>query len=299
MPQPTFTTDLARETLAAFRGSVRGIRESEHESGGFTVHAVRVANEEAAKRIGKPKGTYLTVYHERADRLARAARERLARVLSGELLGLAEQATEKRPDGRFSVLIAGLGNASLTADAVGPLTVRRLPATAHLRRMEPDLYRSLGCCAVTLVSPGVLAQSGMEAGEIIRATVARVAPDLVVAVDALAAREPERLAATVQLSDSGIIPGSGVGNRRMAITRETVGAPVLALGVPTVVGTATLVRDALGKAGIGELGPELRAVLENGGDLFVSLRESDAVTEAVAGVFSRALSLAFLGGLEA
>ena len=299
MARSTFTTDLARESLAADADRLPGIRQSEHESGGFTVHTVRVTDPEAAERIGKPIGTYLTLDCGRSDRLEREERERLARVLSGELRGLAEKTTGKKPDGAFSVLVAGLGNDRMTADAVGPSTARRLPATAHLRRLDPDLYRSLGCCAVSLIVPGVLAQSGMEAGALVRAVADRVGPDLVVAVDALAARDPARLAATVQLSDVGIVPGSGVGNRRWAVTRETVGVPVIALGVPTVVGSATLVRDALEKAGIGEPGPELSAVLENGKDFFVSLKECDAVVEAVCSVLSRALSLAFLGGMEA
>ena len=292
-------SDLARENLPKDTENLQGIHQSRHESGGFSVETIRVTTPEASERIGKPIGTYLTLDCGRADRMDRDARERLAHVLSGELRGLAENVCGKRPDADFSILIVGLGNLSLTADAIGPLTVQHLSATAHLRQYDPELYRELGCCSVSLIAPGVLGQSGIEAGEMVRAVADRIHPDLIVAIDALAARDLERLATTVQLSDSGIIPGSGVGNRRFAITRETLGIPVLALGVPTVVGSSTLVYDALASAGIGDPDEKLRTVLETGKNFFVSLKESDVVTERVCAVFSRALSLAFLGGMEA
>lgn len=292
-------SDLARENLPKDAENLQGIHQSRHESAGFSVETIRVTTPEASERIGKPIGTYLTLDCGRADRMDRDARERLAHVLSGELRGLAENVCGKRPDADFSILIVGLGNLSLTADAIGPLTVQHLSATAHLRQYDPELYRELGCCSVSLIAPGVLGQSGIEAGEMVRAVADRIHPDLIVAIDALAARDLERLATTVQLSDSGIIPGSGVGNRRFAITRETLGIPVLALGVPTVVGSSTLVYDALASAGIEDPDEKLRTVLETGKNFFVSLKESDVVTERVCAVFSRALSLAFLGGMEA
>ncbi len=291
-------TDLASESVSGEESSLSGVLQSEREVGGFTVRRIRICSEGAAEKLGKPIGDYFTLDCGRADHMDADSRERLAHVLSGELRGLAERSCGKPANASLTVLIVGLGNIALTADAIGPLTIRRLTATAHLKTLEPELYRSLGCSAVFLLSPGVLGQSGMETGVLVRAVADRVFPDLIVAVDALAARDLERLAATIQLSDAGIAPGSGVGNRRWALTRESMGVPVLALGVPTVVGSSTLVYDALARAGITEPCEELQAVLENGRNFFVSLKESDEVTEHVCSILSRALSLAFLGGME-
>lgn len=288
-------TDLARESLARVGGAVEGISENERMNGGFPIHRVHVATAEAAKRIGKPIGVYLTLECGRIDRMDADRRERLSRILAGELRGLSEKATGKHPDGAFSVLVVGLGNAALTADAIGPETVRRLDATRHLRSLEPELYQKLNCCAVSLLTPGVLAKSGIEAAETVRAAVKLSSPDLVIAIDALAAMDCDRLAATVQISDAGIAPGSGIGNRRSVLDRDTLGVPVLALGVPTVVSSATLVWSALEQAGIRETSEELETVLRTGQSFFVSPKESDEITDRVAGILAGAISYAFLG----
>ena len=291
-------SDLAKECVPKDLEEDSGILQESRKSGIFFIETVRITTSGAARAVGKPIGTYLTVECGRADYLGAEERETLARILCGELRGLAEKNCRRRVDHTFSVLLVGLGNPSLTADAIGPLTLRRLNATAHLKKQDPELFAALGCCAVSMLSPGVLGQSGMEAGEIISAVVQKSRPDLVVAIDALAARDLERLATTIQLSDSGIVPGSGVGNHRCGLTRETLGVPVLAIGVPTVVASSTLVWHTLAKAGIKELDRRLEAVLQNGNDFFVSLKECDVVTEQVAMTLSRALSLAFLGNLE-
>ena len=141
----------------------------------------------------------------------------------------------------------------------------------------------------------MLGQTGIETLELLRGAVRSVRPNLVVVVDALAARSCSRLASTVQISDSGIVPGSGVGNYRAAITSETLGVPVIAIGVPTVVNSSTLVWDALKEAHIVEIGDELQAVLENGKSFFVSPKESDLISDAVSELLSDAISEAFIG----
>jgi GPR endopeptidase len=147
-------------------------------------------------------------------------------------------------------LVVGLGNSEITPDAIGPFSVRKLNVTRHLRGIDEKLYDTIGRCEISALFPGVLGQTGIETVELIRGAAENAHPDVVLVIDALAARSCDRLAATVQLSDSGINPGSGIGNHRKAICRETVGVPVIALGVPTVVNSATLVYDALHKAGI-------------------------------------------------
>ncbi len=290
-------SDLAKECVPKENGRLQGVEQSTRKSGDFLLDTVKICTGEAAAKIGKPVGNYLTVECGRIDLLGDGEREQLARILCGELRGFAEKCCKKRVDPSFSVLLVGLGNASLTADAIGPFTLRRLNATAHLQTQDPALYEALGCSSVAMLAPGVLGQSGIEAGKIVGSVVKESPPDLVIAIDALAARDLERLATTVQLSDVGIIPGSGVGNHRWELTEKSLGVPVLALGVPTVVATSTLVWHTLAKAGIGEPDERLQAVLNSGNDFFVSLKECDLVTEQIAAVLSRAFSLAFLGSL--
>jgi predicted PurR-regulated permease PerM len=174
----------------------------------------------------------------------------LSRLLAEELRDLATAMLGRAPDPTCRILVAGLGNADMTPDAIGPGTVRRMTVTRHLKTYDEALYASLGCCELSAVIPGVLGQTGMESGELVRAAAELTRPDLLVAVDALAARSCERLSSTVQLTDRGISPGAGIGNRRMALTAETVGCPVLGVGVPTVVDSATLVWDTLEQAGL-------------------------------------------------
>ena len=202
---------------------------------------------------------------------------------------------EISPD--FSVCVVGLGNRELTADALGPLVASRLTATRHLRREEDELYRSLKCCLLSSVTPGVLGQTGIETLELLRGTVGSVSPDLVIAVDALAARSGDRLASTVQISDTGICPGSGVGNHRAELSKKTLGVPVISLGIPTVIYSSTLVWDALREAGIEEAGESLHRILENRRSFFVTPKDCDCIVEAGARILSRAIALSFTSRL--
>ena len=200
--------------------------------------------------------------------------------------------------GAKTVLVAGLGNRRITADAVGPETVDRITVTKHLQTLDPSLFRQVGQLAVAALAPGVLGDTGVEAAELVAQAAQAVKPDAVIAVDALAARNVDRLGRTVQLSDCGISPGSGVGNRRMALTKSTLGVPVIALGVPMVVNSSTLVRDALSEAGLEDISPALRAVLENGKSFFVTPKESDAAVEAFSEIMAMALDMALAAPKE-
>ena len=208
---------------------------------------------------------------------------------------MASAMTGRRTGDLGSVLVVGLGNDQMTPDAVGPRTVRRLTVTRHLRAYDQALFSALGCCELSALAPGVLGQTGMESGELIKCAVEMVKPDLLVAVDALAARSCERLASTIQLSDGGISPGAGIGNHRMAISRATMGCPVLGVGVPTVVDSSTLVWDALEQAGMSEkdLPTALQTVLDSGRSFIVSPRDCDEMVELTCRLLARSLNLAF------
>ena len=276
-------TDLACESV----DPAVETREETVDAGGVPVTVLR--------RLEADGGRSVTLFCGRITARGEGEIPALAEVVAWELRRLAEVMMGRAADPSCRILAVGLGNVHLTADAIGPETVRRLTVTRHLRAYDEALFSALGCCELSALAPGVLAQTGMEAGELIRPAVELVRPDLLIAVDALAARSCERLASTVQLSDGGIAPGAGIGNRRMPITRETMGCPVLGVGVPTVVDSSTLVWDALERAGMteGALPRELRAVLENGRSFVVSTKDSDEVVELACRMLARAIDLAF------
>ena len=281
-------TDLAIETADA-RRSGEGLEFGSRKEGPFGVDTLRITDERGEKRSGRPRGSYVTVTLGRpwllSDRDFAAAEE----LLSDEIKSVVRTVT---PNAK-RILAVGLGNREITADSLGPRVADQLMITRHVRLLDPELYRSLAHLEVSSLAPGVLGQTGIETLELVRGAVERVRPDLVVAVDSLASRSAERLAATVQISDSGLSPGSGIGNRRAAIDKTTLGVPVVAVGAPTVMSSSTLVLDALGLAGVDEPPPELTAVLENGRSFFVSLKECDAAVKELSRLIANALNRAF------
>ena len=238
---------------------------------------------------------YVTLYTPKMTWLSQKAQDELGVLLSRQLLDMARGMLGYEPNKDTRILVAGLGNPDMTPDAIGPLTVRGLTATRHLRYRDSKMYQDLGCCELSAIAPLVLGQTGIESGEIIKGAISHVKPHLVVAIDALAARDCQRLACTVQLSDGGIAPGSGVGNHRMGLDRQTVGVPVLAIGVPTVVDSATLVYDALAQANIKDedISSDLKKVLTTGRSFVVSPKDCDMITEITCHLLANAINLAF------
>lgn len=290
-------SDLACEIAGNGKALCQGAEWKTREVAGFVISELIISTKEAADTLQKPCGRYLTVECGRIDRLSVGEQRALSHLLAGELRGTVKRLTHKAIDANLSVFVAGLGNADLTPDAIGPQTMRRLTATRHLRQYEGELYRAVGCSSLSALAPGVLGQTGIETSELLRGAVNAIHPDIIIVIDALTARNCDRLCATVQLSDTGIEPGSGVGNHRRAITYKSMGVPVIALGVPTVVNSATLVWDALHEAGIEGEDPRLQEVLEKGKSFFVSPKESDLICESIAQLFARAIGLAFTEGL--
>ena len=283
------TTDLAIESRVTEKaGRANGAVYSEREEGGFRIAGLEVTDKRGERETGRARGRYVTVTLGKpwlfGEEETAAARDLLAREIASMARGLS-------PCG--NVLIVGLGNRQLTADALGPSVADGILVTRHIKDRDERLFRSLGGTAVSSFSPGVLGQTGIETLELVRGAVERVKPDLVVAVDALAARGVDRLATTVQICDVGLCPGSGIGNTRQAIDRGSLGVPVLAVGAPTVVNSSTLVRDALSLAGTDKISPELESVLENGRSFFVSLKEADVAVSELANLISQAINQAF------
>lgn len=281
-------SDLAVESMGDGHG---GADFSEEKRDGCVISRLNIGT--GAGEYGKPGGRYVTLSCGRIWEMDDERTDTVAEVLAGELRRMSRDMCGRPIDRDFGVLVAGLGNDEITPDAIGPQTVRRIEVTRHLRTFVPDVYDGLGVCAISALAPGVLGQTGIETVELVRGAAENADPDIIIAIDALAARSVSRLAATVQLSDAGINPGSGIGNTRRSINRETVGVPVLALGVPTVVDSSTLVYDALTSAGISKISGELRRVLDEGKEFFVSPKESDVIMKKVAAMLARAIGQAF------
>lgn len=236
-------------------------------------------------------GRYITVRCPVMRYLEFEEKDRISEAISIILRDFCRSLTGKEVGRDTKILVAGLGNRFITADALGPRTADRIVVTGHMTG-EGGILKGFGCSSISAVHPGVLGQTGIEAVAMIRGAAEYVQPDVIIAVDALAARDVGRLCATVQITDTGIEPGSGIGNRRGAVNRETTGFPVIAIGVPTIVDSATLVYDALEKAGMSIMGEELDRVLSDG-KFFVSMRDSDVVTDEVSAVLASAINRAF------
>ena len=207
------------------------------------------------------------------------------------------------PENAHAVLVAGLGNRSVTPDALGPRTVERVLVTRHMEGCLPaDVSgRMASVCAA---APGVLGVTGIETAEVLRSMTEHVRPDAVIAIDALAARSSQRICSTIQIADTGITPGSGVGNHRKALTRQTLGVPVIAVGVPMVVYASTIASDAMrdliradgaceSEADEEKLAASVERVVSSRlGDLIVTPREVDALAERMAGILAEGINLA-------
>lgn len=238
-----FRTDLAVEAIENHKtaAALPHVRQSDRMLEGFAVHEVRILSEDAAREIGKPQGRYLTLELDALIRREEDAFPRACKALST----LLRELLPRPNDG--PVLIAGLGNRMITPDAIGPQTADHVIATRHLIAQSPAIFADWR--PVSALAPGVLGQTGVETGEVICGVLDRVRPAAVIAVDALAAGRLSRLLRTVQLADTGITPGAGVGNARAALNKETLGVPVIAVGVPTVVDGATLAHEISSQLG--------------------------------------------------
>ncbi len=218
-----------------------GLSEERSCEMGFPVTLVHVLTREASDKLGKPVGRYVTV------ELGRFLRREDDAFKSGAAV-VARQLRSLLPDGFGSVLVVGLGNPSITPDAVGHETLVNTLVTRHLRSKAGDNFAGFG--DVAAIEPGVIGLTGIESVSIVEAVVRQVEPSVVIAVDALASRSVDRVCRTIQISDSGIVPGSGVGNARRELSSGTLGVPVLAIGVPTVVDAATLTIDLAARSGV-------------------------------------------------
>ncbi|WP_174613863.1 GPR endopeptidase [Virgibacillus ihumii] len=239
-------TDLAVEAKDMYvekeneQQEIKGVTVKEREESSIRISNVEV-DEEGSKLIGKKPGTYITIYADGVKRQDTKRQEAAAKILAEELERLIDQ--EGLP-ADANGLVVGLGNWNVTPDALGPMSVEKVLVTSHLFKMDHESV-SEGYRPVAAVTPGVMGVTGMETSDIIFGIVEKFNPDFVIAIDALASRSIERVNETIQLADSGIHPGSGVGNKRKELSKETLGIPVFSIGVPTVVDAVTITSDTI------------------------------------------------------
>lgn len=242
-----FRTDLAVERRDLYKKAnkiedeVAGVEsEEENISKKIRVTRVKITNEQGEQAIGKKKGNYITIDIQKMNIITEEEKEKAAEVLANEIKQLVQNKVQNKED----ILIVGLGNEEVTPDALGPNVVKNVEVTRHIINYLPQ-YIDENARPVSAIAPGVLGTTGIETLEIIKGVVDNIKPKLLIVIDALASRSIERISSTIQLSDTGIVPGGGVGNARKELTEETLGIPVIAIGIPTVVETAVVVNDAL------------------------------------------------------
>lgn len=294
-------TDLAleaRESVEDADGKLHGVivEESDNEQCEVHMTKVMITSKNGAKALRKPMGTYITLEAPRMAEPDEGYHREISQVLAEQLRSLIPDREKEQ-----SILVVGLGNREVTADALGPGVVDNLCITRHvIKEYGKAAYNREKMNLVSSIVPGVMAQTGMETAEIVQGVVEQTNPDVVIVIDALAARSTKRLTRTVQVSDAGIHPGSGVGNHRNALTRESLGVPVIAIGVPTVVDAATIVCDALEKITreqgeeqpAGGYGTVFSGALTELNNMYVTGKDIDETIKRLSFTISEALNIA-------
>ncbi len=270
-----FRTDLASERRDLYKkankieNDVNGIESEKQEiDENISVERVKITNEEGEKAIGKPIGNYITIDIKKLKLAQEEDIQKASETLTDELKKILDLHVQKQDE----IIVLGLGNIYVTPDALGPKVINEIDVTRHLIKYLPE-YVEEGTRSVSAIAPGVLGTTGIETVEILKGIVENTHPKLVIVIDALASRSIERISSTVQISDTGIIPGGGVGNARSEISEKTLGIPVIAIGIPTVVETAVLVNDSLDLF-IGKLQEEAKS-----NDYLNKLKEEDNYEE--------------------
>ena len=242
-----FNTDLADERRDIYRKAnkiekdIPGVETDERQiNNDIKIATVKITNEEGANAIGKPIGTYVTIDVKKLKLAGEVEIQKASEIVTEELKKIFDKHIQKRDD----ILVVGLGNAYVTPDSLGPKVVKDIDVTRHFLKYTPE-YIDPNTRPVAAIAPGVLGTTGIETLEIVKGIVDSVKPKLVIVIDSLASKSIERISSTIQIADTGIVPGAGVGNTRNELSQNTLGVPVIAIGVPMVVETATLVNDSL------------------------------------------------------
>jgi spore protease len=288
-------TDLIMESAFMRQNKIVGNNDtySERNYGEICVCKLNVTTQEQKNEYGCDMGRYVTIFAPKISK-DHSCYDTLLDLTATELKHLVSFYLSKA-SAKMTILIAGLGNRRIVSDAVGPLTVDRLSVTRHVKLVDPQDFENMHCPTVSVVECGVLGKTGIESSECVRATAKEIGADLVIAIDSLAAKETGRLMSVIQMTDRGIMPGAGIGNRRSALNKKTVGIPVIAIGVPTVISTSTVIACALSECGYDKLSEKITERLDIGKQLFVSPKECDLAVDEVSELLAKAIDKALLG----
>jgi len=262
-----FRTDLAVEAKDMYvrenKREIEGVTIEEETVGEIKTTKVKIETEEAGEKLGKPIGNYITIDFPQLIFYEGETMDEVAKILDKCLSELIDLKDEKL------ILVVGLGNWRITADSLGPKVAEKIMVTRHIKELMPEVLDE-AVRPVSCISPGVLGVTGIETGEVIKSVVDTIKPDLVICIDALGSRKLERVNRTIQISDSGISPGAGVGNHRMKLNEESLGVKVIGIGVPTVVHAATIANDV-----IDLIIEDLVSKVEKGKDFYKMLNSID------------------------
>lgn len=253
-----------------------GVSYKRSQNGAFVWERIEISSKEGELAIKRPCGSYDTLSTDRMDLLDDGDIEDAANEIAGELCRIFEKSSVIPT----RILVVGLGNSELTPDSVGPKTANLVNATMHLSEKDPTLFKNLECSEIGVFVPGVMAKTGIESSDSVVAICDMTEPDVVIAIDSIASHSPTRLGTTIQISNTGIFPGSGIGNKRKAISKRTLGIPVIAIGVPTVVNAS-----AFGNT------PQRSDC--NSEDMFVSPRDIDVIVSTSAKIIAQGINQAF------
>lgn len=310
-------TDLAIEAKQAYteenKRELDGVKVDEEMEGEVKITTVTIESDEAGKELGKPKGHYITIDFPEFTPYDGESMDELSLIVGRVMKKLVDISEDKL------ALVVGLGNWNVTPDALGPKVAEKIMVTRHLKQVMPDAIDD-SVRPVCAIAPGVLGITGIETREIIKSLVERIKPDLVICVDALGSRKLERVNRTIQIGDTGISPGAGVGNHRMQINEQSLGVKVLAVGVPTVVDAATIANDTMdlllddliNKSQKGkefynmlksvdrnEKNMLIREILNPSfGDLMVTPKEVDTVIESLAKIIANGINIAIQPNMD-
>lgn len=312
MSEINFRTDLADERRDLYikankiDNEIEGIETNEEQiNDKVKVKRVKITNEQGEKAIGKPIGDYITIDVDKINYLTEEEKEKASNTLAEELRKLIKEKIENKEE----ILIVGLGNEEVTPDALGPNVIKDIDVTRHIINYLPQ-YIDENARSVSAIAPGVLGTTGIETVEIIKGVVEHIKPKLLIVIDALASRSMERISSTIQISNTGIVPGAGVGNTRKEISINTLGIPVIAIGIPTVVESAVLVNDCLdlfitklqNEAKSNEYLNDLKeqdnyeeikeALIPNNYNMIVTPKEIDELIESMKNVVARGINYA-------
>jgi len=287
-----FRTDMAVERRDLYRNAnkledeIKGIECSEQLIDDIVITTVEILDEEGEKALEKKKGTYITIDTKKINNISEEKEEVIISTFSKEILKIVEKHVKKEDE----ILIIGLGNLHSTPDALGSRVVENIEITRHIKIYLPQ-YIDKNARSVCAISPGVLGTTGIESFEIVKGIVDNIKPSIIIVIDSLCSKNINRINKSIQIADTGIVPGGGVGNEREALTEETLGIPVIAVGIPTVLDAATIVIDTMNICNISIKEEEIIKTMElNNFNFIVTPKEIDELIENMSNIISEGIN---------